>query len=239
MTGAPAAVNVDQETPIVVVEASKQSERGWGADSIRRSQTSANTSPPLQQGPRPSAKQETSPLTSSSRQATTSSLDSQHGNGTQGPSFVQGRMLTGGLLRESGPASRRKDHLPPNKQYIVTHRVPCRHRPKALEREAANEAEQLVDAGGDYEAWVATHTDRQGRSETTGAALEVGVIPDIEMDDAQDDDDVRDMDIDDIPGLEDMQMPSDDESDDDEAARKLYHPTFSPLWCSGTLTLTQ
>jgi len=28
------------------------------------------------------------------------------------------------------------------------------------------------------------------------------------------DDEVRDMDIDDIPGLEDMQMPSDDDSDD-------------------------
>ena len=29
------------------------------------------------------------------------------------------------------------------------------------------------------------------------------------------DDEIRDMDIDDIPGLEDMQMPSDDESDDE------------------------
>ena len=35
------------------------------------------------------------------------------------------------------------------------------------------------------------------------------------------DDEIRDMDIDDIPGLEDMQMPSDDESDD-ETTRKLY-----------------
>jgi hypothetical protein len=47
----------------------------------------------------------------------------------------------------------------------------------------------------------------------------LGGIPDIEMDDA--DDEIRDMDIDDIPGLEDMQMPSDDESDN-ETNRKLY-----------------
>jgi hypothetical protein len=39
------------------------------------------------------------------------------------------------------------------------------------------------------------------------------------MDDVEDE--PRDMDIDDIPGLEDMQMPSDDDSDD-EPARKLY-----------------
>jgi hypothetical protein len=95
----------------------------------------------------------------------------------------------------------------------VTHRIPCRHRPKALEREAATEAEQLVEAGDD-EAWVATHTDRHARP--AGVPEDV---PDIDM--TEEEDDARDMDIDDIPGLEDMQMPSDDESDD-EAARKLY-----------------
>jgi len=40
------------------------------------------------------------------------------------------------------------------------------------------------------------------------------------MEDDIQDDEVRDMDIDDIPGLEDMQMPSDDESDD-ETDRKM------------------
>jgi ubiquitin-like-conjugating enzyme ATG3 len=121
--------------------------------------------------------------------------------------------------RQAGPPGRRKDHLPPNKQYLVTHRVPCRHRPKALEREAAAEAEQLVESGED-EAWVATHTDRHARP----AALSEEV-PDIDMTE-EEEDGARDMDIDDIPGLEDMQMPSDDESDD-EAARKLY--THTPL----------
>ena len=92
--------------------------------------------------------------------------------------------------------------------------MPCRHRPKALEREAATE--QLINSEGDGDdAWVATHTDRPPRPEMIG----VGGIPDIEMDDA--DDEIRDMDIDDIPGLEDMQMPSDDESDN-ETNRKLY-----------------
>jgi len=120
------------------------------------------------------------------------------------------------ILRESGHPTRRKDYLPPNKQYLVTRRVPCRHRPKALEREAANENELLVPNDDGEEEWVATHTDRQPRHSTSDPSE----IPDIEMDDAQEDE-IRDMDIDDIPGLEDMQMPSDDESDD-ERQRKLY-----------------
>jgi hypothetical protein len=97
--------------------------------------------------------------------------------------------------------------------------VPCRHRPKALEREAANADEQLIqnDDGDGEEAWVATHADRQPHTHTA----EASVIPDIEMEDATaQDNEIRDMDIDDIPGLEDMQMPSDDESDD-ETQRKL------------------
>ena len=87
-----------------------------------------------------------------------------------------------------------------------------------MEREAANADEQLVnyEGEGEEEAWVATHADRPSRTNIVDASA----IPDIDMDDAQDDE-IRDMDIDDIPGLEDMQMPSDDESDD-EAARKLY-----------------
>jgi ubiquitin-like-conjugating enzyme ATG3 len=85
-----------------------------------------------------------------------------------------------------------------------------------LEREAANANEQLISSEGDGDdAWVATHTDRPPRPDIASAAG----IPDIEMDDA--DDEIRDMDIDDIPGLEDMQMPSDDESDD-ETSRRLY-----------------
>ena len=112
--------------------------------------------------------------------------------------------------------------MPAGKQYLVTRRVPCRHRPKALEREAANADEQLVPAEFEDsdEAWVATHADRQPR-----ANLEAVGIPDIDMDDAQEEE-IRDMDIDDIPGLEDMQMPSDDDESDDEAARKLYAHLF-------------
>ena len=113
--------------------------------------------------------------------------------------------------RESGHPSKRKEFLPADKQYLVTRRVPCRHRPKALEREAIEEG--IVGEGDD--AWVTTHNDRQTRS----AAMDT--VPDIDMDDAGVDDEPRDMDIDDIPGLEDMQMPSDDDSDD-ETTRKLY-----------------
>lgn len=98
--------------------------------------------------------------------------------------------------------------------------MPCRHRPKALEREAANADEQVIDTEGDGdEAWVATHSGRPSRPNIVDAAG----IPDIEMmDDITQDEEVRDMDIDDIPGLEDMQMPSDGEESDDETARKVY-----------------
>ena len=97
--------------------------------------------------------------------------------------------------------------MPAEKQYLVTRRVPCRHRPKELERQAANTDEELVDEG---EEWVATHTDRVRQRNIVDAAH----IPDINMD-VDVDEEMRDMDIDDIPGLEDMQMPSDDESDND------------------------
>src|SRR5215471_1242905 len=60
-------------------------------------------------------------------------------------------------------------------------------------------------------------------------AIEAAGIPDIDMEDINgNDDEIRDMDIDDIPGLEDMQMPSDDESDD-ETIRKLYFHFLSPI----------
>jgi ubiquitin-like-conjugating enzyme ATG3 len=122
------------------------------------------------------------------------------------------------MRRESGHPSKRKDHLPPNKQYLVTRRVPCRHRPKALEREALNADEEIItsEADGD-EPWVATHSHHQPRTEICDTG-----IPDIDMEDAgMPDDEIRDMDIDDIPGLEDMQMPSDDESLD-ETRQKRY-----------------
>jgi hypothetical protein len=96
-----------------------------------------------------------------------------------------------------------------------------------LEREAASADEQLINSeegGGEEEAWVATHTDRpQLRNNNV---VDVAEIPDIDMEDITQDDEVRDMDIDDIPGLEDMQMPSDDESDD-ETNRKMYRLTHN------------
>jgi hypothetical protein len=79
-----------------------------------------------------------------------------------------------------------------------------------------NADEQIITSEGDGEdAWVATHSDRQPRTNTVDTA-----IPDIEMQDADMDDEIRDMDIDDIPGLEDMQMPSDDESDDETSLKR-------------------
>ena len=121
-------------------------------------------------------------------------------------------------VRESGHPSKRKDFLPADKQYLVTRRVPCRHRPKALEREAIEEG---IEGEGD-DAWVTTHNDRPQRSAAMGG---MDTVPDIDMDDAAADEEMRDMDIDDIPGLEDMQMPSDDDSDD-ETTRKMY-PTIT------------
>jgi hypothetical protein len=79
---------------------------------------------------------------------------------------------------------------------------------------------------------VATHADRQPPN--TNVVDGAGIIPDIDMEDDMEDDEVRDMDIDDIPGLEDMQMPSDDESDD-ETDRKMYPPSTIQAFSPGVL----
>src|SRR5580704_7919380 len=122
--------------------------------------------------------------------------------------------------RESGHVSRRKEFLPANKQYLVTRRVPCRHRPKSLEREALDE--EIIMAGNGEEDWVATHTDRKIHGVSNPSSQE-NTIPDMIMDindQEEEEEAVKDMEMDEIPGLEDMQMPSDDEDSDTETHRK-------------------
>jgi ubiquitin-like-conjugating enzyme ATG3 len=46
------------------------------------------------------------------------------------------------------------------------------------------------------------------------------------MDDAMQEDEIRDIDMDDIPGLDDMQMPSDDESDVETDKRLYIHASL-------------
>ena len=110
--------------------------------------------------------------------------------------------------RESGPASRRREFLPPEKQYLATRRVPCHHRPRELEREAASTDEQLVDEG--EEEWVAMHNHRTRPTNIADAAT----IPDIDID-IDTDEEIRHTDMDDIPGLEYMQMPSGNDYDNE------------------------
>ena len=100
--------------------------------------------------------------------------------------------------------SRRKDFLPTNKQYLVTRRVPCRHRPKALEKQVQDE--QDIDSG-DGEAWVATHTDQRS---TSAPAIE-DVVPDIDMEDAPG----EVMDIDENGDMADWEMPGDEDETGD------------------------
>jgi len=107
---------------------------------------------------------------------------------------------------------------------LITRRVPCRHRFKALEREAANADEQIIKSEGDEEEeWVATHASKHYQHDNN---VDASNIPDIDMEDVtQEDNEIKDMDIDDIPGLEDMQMPSDEESED-ETNKRLYFPSL-------------
>ena len=94
--------------------------------------------------------------------------------------------------REKGDASKARDYLPADKQYLLTRGVPCLRRASTLAYTDADEdAERLLSfadpketgAAGKEEEWVETHA---GRSAGGDAGAHVGTIDDIpDVDDGE------------------------------------------------------
>lgn len=92
-------------------------------------------------------------------------------------------------IREKGDATKARDYLPGDKQYLVTRGVPCLRRATSLAYTDADEdAERMVsvgDSGGPDggDDWVETHTGRVGVSESAANAGNIDDIPDVDDDD--------------------------------------------------------
>lgn len=136
------------------------------------------------------------------------------------------------VYREGGDPSKARDYLPSDKQYLITHGVPCLRRATSLAYTDADEdAERLLSFGGDASAaggedeWVETHAGRKPGLDSVANAGEIDDIPDLDgpgdhdlnvgvaalsLDNAPAISDIPDMD--DIPDMEE-----DDLEDGDEA----------------------
>jgi len=84
---------------------------------------------------------------------------------------------------EKGDASKTREYLPPDKQYLLTRGVPCLRRATSLAYTDADEdAERLLNfgdssaTGDEGDEWVETHA---GRNHTTDTAVNAGEIADI------------------------------------------------------------
>ncbi|KAI9356214.1 autophagocytosis protein [Zopfochytrium polystomum] len=88
-----------------------------------------------------------------------------------------------------GTESKRRDFLPPDKQYLITRNVPCLKRVAAMEYKGPAEDDDddgLLDIadndgeGNNVDGWVATHRDRlQGSSAGSGGAVPNEAVPEI------------------------------------------------------------
>ncbi|KAJ7217696.1 putative E2-like enzyme [Mycena pura] len=124
---------------------------------------------------------------------------------------------------EGGDASKAKDYLPADKQYLVTRGVPCLRRATALAYTDADEdAERLLNFGDSTGAdeWVETHTGRKSNMDSANPG-NIDDIPDL---DAAPEDSVTQgvgalslgadltPDLDDIPDMEEEGLEEEDEA---------------------------
>ncbi|KAJ3333514.1 E2-like enzyme [Blyttiomyces sp. JEL0837] len=83
----------------------------------------------------------------------------------------------------SGVESKRRDFLPPDKQYLITRNVPCLRRVAAMEYKANDEdVEESVfagETGTDGEGWVATHSSK-ARGSKSGLDTAAGGMREIQ-----------------------------------------------------------
>ncbi|GBE80587.1 autophagocytosis associated protein [Sparassis latifolia] len=133
---------------------------------------------------------------------------------------------------EKGDTSKARDYLPADKQYLVTHGVPCLRRATALAYTDADEdAERLLSfgdlssTGNESDEWVETHAGRASTHDSAANPGDIDEIPDV--DDAAGMDGVSNgmgnlslsgangeiPDMDEIPDMEEQDL----EAGDDEA----------------------
>jgi ubiquitin-like-conjugating enzyme ATG3 len=88
--------------------------------------------------------------------------------------------------REKGDASRARDYLPADRQYLVTRGVPCLRRATSLAYTDADEdAERLLsfgDSSGAADEWVETHAGRGATIDSAANPGEIDDIPDLDGD---------------------------------------------------------
>ena len=106
------------------------------------------------------------------------------------PPPVSSRKTELPMNREKGDASKTRDFLPPDKQYLVTRGVPCLRRATSLAYTDADEdAERLLSfadssaPSADGDEWVETHAGRQAhKTDSATNAGEIADIPDLDGD---------------------------------------------------------
>jgi len=88
---------------------------------------------------------------------------------------------------EKGDASKARDYLPPDKQYLLTRGVPCLRRATSLAYTDADEdAERLLNfgessaTGNEADEWVETHAGRKATIDSAVNAGEIEDIPDLD-----------------------------------------------------------
>lgn len=90
-------------------------------------------------------------------------------------------------FREKGDASKARDYLPAERQYLVTRGVPCLRRATSLAYTDADEdAERLLSFGdsssGAADEWVETHAGRNATVDSAANPGEIDDIPDLDGD---------------------------------------------------------
>ena len=97
------------------------------------------------------------------------------------------------MSREKGDASKARDFLPGDKQYLVTRGVPCLRRATSLAYTDADEdAERMLSfgdssaPGNEADEWVETHAGRKVNLDLAANAGHIDDIPDLDGDDPHD-----------------------------------------------------
>lgn len=146
------------------------------------------------------------------------------------------------ILREKGDASKTRDYLPADKQYLVTRGVPCLRRATSLAYTDADEdAERLLSFDNDSgkgDEWVETHAGRQSHMDSGANPGTIDDIPDLEG--AQDEELANAAgklniaaSADDTPDMDDIPDMEEDLEDGDDAAAAPSKPAAAHTTAEG------